>query len=337
MEKQTLPFSQKLFRALVRLLPFDFRTNYQGEMEGVFQEQQREVEERGGLLGALKLWKETIVGIFTTAPREHWQILTSDCGYAIRMMKKNPGFTAVAILTLALGIGANTSIFSVVHAVLLRSLPYPQANQLIFIRQQEKKLGIEDLSFSVKEIDDYRSQNRTLSGLVEYHAMSFTLFGHGDPERVRTGVVSANYFDMFGVQPLLGRTFLPEDDKLGAPPVLVLSYEYWKNDFGSDPGIVGKTFEMNDKVHTVVGVLPPVPQYPNENDVYMPTSACPFRSSKAHLDNRDMRMMEVFGRLKPGVTVAQANADVSTIAAGLKGSYPKSYPENVGFTSVAAP
>ncbi|HLZ50341.1 MAG TPA: ABC transporter permease [Candidatus Acidoferrum sp.] len=337
MEKQTLPFSQKLFRALVRLLPFDFRTNYQGEMEGVFQEQQREVEERGGLLGALKLWKETIVGIFTTAPREHWQILTSDCGYAFRMMRKNPGFTAIAILTLALGIGANTSIFSVVHAVLLRSLPYPQANQLIFIRQQEKKLGIEDLSFSVKEIDDYRSQNRTLSGLVEYHAMSFTLFGHGDPERVRTGVVSSNYFDMFGVQPLLGRTFLPEDDKLGAPPVLVLSYEYWKNDFGSDSGIVGKTFEMNDKVHTVVGVLPPVPQYPNENDVYMPTSACPFRSSKAHLHNRDMRMMEVFGRLKPGVTVTQASADVSAIAAGLKASYPKSYPENVGFTSVAAP
>jgi putative ABC transport system permease protein len=337
MEKQTLSFSQKLFRALVRVLPFDFRMNYEGEMEGVFREQQREVEERGGFLEALKLWKETIVGIFTTAPREHWQILTSDCGYALRMMRKNAGFTAVAILTLALGIGANTAIFSVVHSVLLRSLPYPQANQLIFIRQQEKKLGIEDLSFSVKEIEDYRAQNRTLSGLVEFHAMSFTLFGHGDPERVRTGVVSANYFELFGVQPLLGRTFLPEDEKLGAPPVLVLSYEYWKNDFGSDPEIVGKTFEMNDKVHTVVGVLPPVPQYPNENDVYMPTSACPFRSSKMHLENRDMRMMEVFGRLKPGVTVAQANADISTISAGLKSAYPKSYPDNVGFTSVAAP
>jgi putative ABC transport system permease protein len=337
MAKETLPFSQKLFRALVRLLPFDFRTNYEGEMEGVFREQQREAEERGGLLGALKLWKETIVGIFTTAPREHWQILTSDCGYAFRMMRKNPGFTAVAILTLALGIGANTAIFSVVHSVLLRPLPYPQGQQLVFIRQQETKLGIPDMSFSVKEIEDYRAQNRTLSGLVEYHAMSFTLFGHGDPERVRTGVVSANYFDLFGVQPLLGRTFLPDDDKPGAPPVLLLSYEYWKNNFGSDPGIVGKTFEMNDKVHTVVGVLPPVPQYPNENDVYMSTSACPFRSNKMHLEDRDMRMMEVFGRLKPGVTVAQANADVSTIAAGLKAAYPKSYPENVGFTSSAAP
>jgi putative ABC transport system permease protein len=337
MGKETLPFSQRLFRVLVRVLPFDFRTNYEGEMEGVFREQHREVEERGGILGALKLWMETIVGIFTTAPREHWQILTSDCRYAFRMMGKNPGFTAVAVLTLALGIGANTAIFSVVHSVLLRSLPYPQGQQLILIYQQEKKLGIEDWGFSVKEIADYRAQNRTLSGLVEYHAMSFTLFGHGDPERVRTGVVSANYFDLFGVQPLLGRTFLPDDEKLGAPPVLLLSYEYWKNNFGSDPGIVGKTFDMNDKVHTVVGVLPPVPQYPNENDVYMATSACPFRSSKMHLEDRDMRMMEVFGRMKPGVTVAQASADAATIAAGFKAAYPKSYPEYIGFTARATP
>jgi predicted permease len=337
MEKQRLSFSQRLFRVLVRLLPFDFRINYEGEMEGVFREQQREAEDHGGFLGALRLWKETISGIFTTAPREHWQILVSDCGYATRMMRKNLGFTAIAVLTLALGIGANTAIFSVVHSVLLRPLPYPQGQQLIFLRQQENKLGIDDLAFSVKEIEDYRAQNRTLSGLVEYHAMSFTLFGHGDPERVRTGVVSANYFGLFGVQPLLGRTFLPDDEKLGAPPVLLLSYEYWKNNFGSEPAIVGKTFEMNDKVHTVVGVLPPVPQYPNENDVYMPTSACPFRSNKMHLEDRDMRMMEVFGRLKPGVTVAQASADAAAIASGLKAAYPKSYPENTGFTSSATP
>lgn len=335
MEKLT--FSQKLFRALMRVLPFDFRANYEGEMEAVFREQRHEAEGRGGFFEAAKLWKETIFGIFTTAPREHWQILTSDCGYAWRVMRKNLGFTLAAVLTLALGIGANTAIFSVVRAVLLKPLPYPDGQQLILIRQQEKKIGVEDLSFSVKEIADYRAQNRTLSGLVEYHAMSFTLFGHGDPERVRTGVVSANYFDLFGVKPLLGRTFLADDDKLGAPPVLVLSYEYWKNNFGSDPEIVGKTFEMNDKVHTVVGVLPPVPQYPNENDVYMPTSACPFRSGKMHLENRDMRMMEVFGRMKPGVTSAQASADASAIAAGLQVAYPKSYPENVGFTSSAAP
>lgn len=334
MEK--LPFSQRLFRTLARVLPFDFRTNYQGEMEGVFQEQQREIEERGGFLDAVKLWKETIIGIFTTAPREHWQILSSDVGYAVRVMRKNPGFTLIAILTLALGIGANTAIFSVVHAVLLRPLPYPDGQQLIFVKQQEPKLGVDDLGFSVQEINDFRGQNRTLSGLVEYHGMAFTLFGHGDPDRVRTGVVSHDYFDLFGIKPLLGRTFLPDDDKLGAPAVLVLSFEYWKTRFGSDPDIVGKTFEMNDRVHTVVGVLPPVPQYPNENDVYMPTSACPWRSNKAHLEMRDMRMMEVFGRMKPGVTVAQASADMSSIAAGLKAAYPKFYPENSGYGSATA-
>ena len=334
MEK--LPLPQRLFRTLVRVLPFDFRTNYEGEMEGVYWAQHREVEQRGGFLDALQLWKETIFGIFTTAPREHWQILTSDCAYAFRMMRKNLGFTLVAILTLALGIGANTAIFSVVHAVLLKPLPYPDGQQLIFVRQQEPKLGVEDLAFSVVEIEDYRKQNRSLSGLVEYHGMAFTLFGHGDPDRVRTGVVSANYFDLFGIKPLLGRTFLPDDDRLGAPAVLVLSYEYWKNNFGSDPEIVGKIFEMNDKVHTVVGVLPPVPQYPNENDVYMPTSACPWRSNKAHLEMRDMRMMEVFGRMKPGITVAQASADISAISAGLKATYPKFYPDNSGYGSVTS-
>ena len=337
MPQQNLPFSQKLFRALVRLLPFDFRTNYEGEMEAVFHAQQREAEERGGLLGALRLWKETISGIFTTAPREHWQILRSDCSYAFRMMHRNPGFTVIAILTLALGIGANTAIFSVVHSVLLRALPYPNGDQLVFLRQMEKNVGQSDLGFSVPEIMDYRAQNRTLAGLVEYHNMNFTLFGHGDPERVRTGVVSSNYFDLFGVSPLLGRTFLADDEKTGAPPVLVLSYEYWKNNFGADPTIVGKTFEMNDKVHTVVGVLPPVPQYPNENDVYMPTSACPFRGNQRHMEGRDMRMMEVFGRLKPGVTVAQANADIAAISAGLKAAYPKFYPEDVGFASATTP
>src|ERR1700689_5512377 len=142
---------------------------------------------------------------------------------------------------------------------------------------------------------------------------------------------------MYGVKPLLGRTFEPADERTGAPPVLVLSYEYWKNNFGADAGIIGKTFELNDKVHTVIGVLPPVPQYPDENNVYMPTSACPFRSSPKMSENRDMRMMEVFGRLKPGVTLPQARADLATIAGRLKAEYPKSYPESIGYGATASP
>ncbi len=336
MPKQEGSLSQKFFQVLVRALPFDFRANYGREMESVFQEQHREAEKSGGPLDFLKLWAETLAGIFTTAPREHWEILKNDCSYAFRMMQKNPGFTAIAVLTLALGIGANTAIFSVVHAVLLRPLPYPDGQQLVFIRQQALRTGVQSIRFSVHEIQDYREQNKTLSGLVEYHNMSFILYGHGDPDRIRTGVVSANYFHLFGIQALLGRTFVADDDNIGAPPVLILSYEYWKNECGGDPAIVGKTFELNDKVHTVVGVLPPVPQYPNENDVYMPTSACPFRSAKALIENRDGRMMDVFGRVKPGVSVAEARADLSMIAGRLKLEYPKAYPDKLGYTADAS-
>jgi len=332
-----ISLSQRVFRALLRALPADFRANFGHEMEGVFAEQKRDVDERGGPLDFLRLWWETLSGIFHTAPREHWDILKQDCSYACRMMRKNAGFATIAVLTLALGIGANTAIFSVVHAVLLRPLPYPQGQQLVFIRQQAQREGIDDIGFSAHEIQDDREQNRTLSGVAEYHNMSFILFGHGDPDRVRAAVVSANYFDLFGVKPLLGRTFLPDDDTLGAPPVLILSYDYWKTNFGSDPGIVGKTFEMNDKVHTVVGVLPPVPQYPVESDVYMPTAACPFRSSKTFIENRDLRMMEAFGRVKPGVTIGEARADLATISDRLKSEYPKSYPEQMGYAAVTSP
>ncbi len=335
--RSNLSLSQKVFRGLLRALPADFRANFGHEMEGVFAEQKRDVDERGGPLDFLRLWWETLSGIFHTAPREHWDILKQDCNYAFRMMRKNIGFATIAVLTLALGIGANTAIFSVVYAVLMRPLPYPQGQQLIFIRQQAQREGIDDIGFSAHEIQDYREQNRMLSGVVEYHNMSFILFGHGDPDRVRAAVVSANYFELFGVKPLLGRTFLPDDDTLGAPPVLIISYDYWKTNFGSDPDIVGKTFEMNDKVHTVVGVLPPVPQYPVESDVYMPTSACPFRSSKKFIENRDLRMMEAFGRAKPGVTIGEARADLATISDRLKSEYPKSYPEQMGYAAVTSP
>jgi putative ABC transport system permease protein len=335
--RPNLSSSQKLFRILLRAFPFDFRANFGHEMEGVFVDQKRELDEQGGLGGLLRLWEETLVGIFRTAPREHWDILRQDCAYAIRMMRKNVGFAVIAVLTLALGIGANTAIFSVVHAVLLRPLPYPEGQQLVFIRQQAQREGIGDIAFSVHEIQDYREQNRTLSGLVEYHNMSFILFGHGDPDRVRAAVVSANYFDLFGVKPLLGRTFLPDDDTLGAPPVLILSYDYWRTTFGSDPEIVGKTFELNDKVHTVVGVLPPVPQYPVESDVYMPTSACPFRSAKAFIENRDSRMMEAFARVKPAVSIAEARADLAAISDRLRSEYPKSYPQRMGYGVETSP
>jgi len=230
-------------------------------METVFQEQHKEAGRLDGAAGVLRLWWETIAGIFRTAPGEHLAMFRQDAGFALRMMRKNPGYTLAAILTLGLGIGANSAIFSVVNAVLLKPLPYEHGESLVTLHQQAPRAGMLNQPFSVAEINDYRTQSHSLDGLVEYHNMNFILLGRSEPERVETGVVSWNYFDVFGVKPLFGRAFRPEDEHPGASAVLMLSYEYWIRSFGGDPTVVNKTFTMNDRPHTVVGILSPVPQY----------------------------------------------------------------------------
>jgi predicted permease len=263
--------------------------------------------------------------------------LLQDVRYGARILLRNPGFTAVAVLTLGLGIGANTAIFSVIYGVLMKPLPYRDGNQLVIVQQQAPLAGVNNVPFSVKEIQDYREQNQTLNDVVEHHTMSFTLLGGQEPQRVQTGVVSANFFDVLGVKPLLGRTFVDADEQHGADAVLVLSYQYWRGSHGGDPDIVGRVFQMNNRPHTVIGVLPSIPQYPNEQDVYMPTTQCPARASEQFKANRNARMMSVFGRLKPDVPVDQAQADLSTLAGNLQKQYPDSYPANRGYaTSVVS-
>ncbi len=328
------PIADRLYRALLRLFPFDFRSEFESEMEQTFREQRHYAKLRKGTLGLLALWWETIAGIFSTAPAEHLSMLRLDASYALRMMRKNLGYTAVAIVTLAMGIGVNTAIVSVIDAVLLKPLPYQQGDQLVMLHKRAEKAGM-NVGFSVPEIDDYRNQSGSLSELVEYHGMAFTLFSKTEATRVRTGVVSDGFFRVFGVKPILGRDLTAADDQPGAPAVLLLSYEYWKKHTGGDPNIVGKTFEMNDRVHTVIGVLPPVPQYPNENDVYMPTSACPFRSNPKTIADRQGRLLNLFGRLKPGVTVEHCKADLSLISSRLARQYPDAYPKEMAFTSTS--
>src|ERR1700730_6124680 len=218
-----------------------------------------------------------------------------DVRYGLRVLRKNPGFSCMAIVTLALGIGVNTAIFSVVYGVLLRPLPYQHGGQLVVIHQQAARANRPDIPFSVKEILDYRSQNHTLDAVVEHHSMFFLLMGPDWAERVQTAVVSANFFDVLGVQPLLGRTFVPSDESLNAEAVLVLSYKSWQPRHGGDPHIVGKVFQMNNRPHTVIGVLPSIPEYPAASDVYMPTTQCPFRSAPGFMANRQARMMKVVG------------------------------------------
>ena len=267
-------------------------------------------------------------------------MLWQDLKFGVRSFIKTPGFTAVAVLTLALGIGANTAIFSLVYGVLLRPLPYLEGDKLVLIQQSQPLAGVDNMGVSIQELYDYREASQTVEGLVEYHGMSFTLLGGGDrePHRVKTGVVSANFFDVLGVEPLLGRTFQEGDDALGAEPVLILSHAYWQQSHGGDPGILGRAFELNDKAHTVVGVLPPIPQYPRENDVYMPTSACPFRAAgeTAMVENRRaFGGLRVFGRVERGGTLADVQAEFATLAGRMQGDHPDVYPPERGLAASA--
>jgi predicted permease len=276
--------------------------------------------------------------------RESWGMhaldtLAQDLRFAVRNLRKYPAYTAVVLLTLALGIGANTAIFSVVQAVLMRPLPYANGDRLVEVRQQATKSGVANAGVSVKEVRDYAAQTESLDALVEYHQMNFNLLGRGEASRVQTGVVSATFFDVLGVTPLLGRTFRADDDSKNAPAVLVLSYAYWKNALGGDPNVIGRTFEMNDRVHTVIGVLPPIPQFPQASppdDVFMPPSACPFRSNPQTIENRTARMLTAIGRLKPGMTLERARNDLAVVSNRLGTEYPEAYDSaHTGFTASA--
>src|SRR3954447_16172929 len=259
--------------------------------------------------------------------------IRQDFGYGLRGLGRNPGFAAVVILTLGLGIGANTAIFSVVHGVLMRPLPYKAPERLVILIQAAPKIGQDSFGFSVLDFYDFREKNRAFSSLSEYHSMWFILLGRPEPERVQTGVVSDNFFDTLGVKPLLGRLFAPGEDKPGAAPVLLLSYNFWKKNFAGDPNVVGQVFQMNDKPHTVVGVLPPLPAFPNIDQVFMAASACPFRGADRVLANRNGRIIShVFARLKDGVTPAQAQDDAQRVGAELAGVYPQNYPVGDGYT-----
>jgi predicted permease len=255
-----------------------------------------------------------------------WDTLWQDLKFGGRTLVRSPGYTAAAMLVLALGIGVNTAMFSVMRGVLFEPLPFRDGGELVLVQQSARIANVADAGVSIQELADYRARLQSIRDLVEFHSMSFVLLNQGDPDRIQAAVVSANFFDMLGIRPLLGRTFVDEDDDIGAEAVLVLSHDYWKTKFGGDESVVGRVLEMNNRPHTVVGVLPAFPQYPVESDVYMSTSACPFRaqsetSPSPIAGHRSFAALRVFGRLAPGATVERAAAEVATVAEGFNQPY----------------
>jgi predicted permease len=263
------------------------------------------------------------------------ETVAQDVRYGLRGLRKQAGYALAVIITMALGIGANTAIFSVVNAVVLQPLPYSRGEDLMLLSQT--RTGIDNAGFSLTDIDDIRRISSTLDAVVEYHNMYFILLGGEEPERVATGVVSWDYFQTLGVKPVLGRTFRASDDGHDVPGTLILSHEYWQRAFRGDPNVLGRVVEMNDRRHTIVGILPDVPMYPEANDVYMPRSSCPFRMNTSEGERRGGGMASALGRRRPGQSLAQAQADLAAVGRQLQATHPEDYRADRNYALVGTP
>jgi putative ABC transport system permease protein len=243
--------------------------------------------------------------------------------FAFRQLLKNPGFTAVAVLTLALGIGANTAIFSVVNAVLLRSLPYKDPEQLVRVYQTSAKRSVVFGPVSPPDFDDWREQNKAFEKIASYWSFSSNLTGKGDPDAIPVTYVSPEFFETLGAESARGRILLPEENRRGsAHPVAVLSHGFWQRRFGSDANVVGQTFTLDRKTYTVVGVMPPGFDYPSpDTAVWMPIGLI---GEDAVPRRRGFGWMEVVARLKPGISIGQAQAEMNAITERLAKQYPES-------------
>jgi predicted permease len=245
--------------------------------------------------------------------------LLQDLHYATRMLIKSPSFAAIAILTLALGIGANTVLFSVVNGVLLNPLPYPHSGQLVAL--YGKTTGFDRAPISYPNFLDWQRDTQTLSSMALYHNEDYNFTGRDEAERVSGYMVSADFFSTLGVKPLLGRTFRPEDDQVGVAPVAILGGGFWEREFGASPDIVGKSITLNGTSYTIVGVVPStLTFYSQHRDVYTPIGQW---NDPTFRDRRIVYSSGMIGRLKPGVTVAQGQADVENIAQNLAVAYPQ--------------
>ena len=253
-----------------------------------------------------------------------------DARYAWRMLRKNPGFTAVAVLTLALGIGANTAIFSVVYAVLLKPLPYAHPEQLVTAFQANTEEGVPEDGVSYPNFEEWRAQNHVFSELAGITAHQLTLTGRGEPSVVDTSVVTPEHFALLDVKPLHGRVFFPAEGKQGAPPVVIISENLWRGTLGADPRILGSSIILDKRPFTVVGIMPAgfrSPFIETKQEVWIPLVQDPLFGS--WMARRAGHWLPVFGRLKPGVSIAQAQAEMDAISDRLAREFPA---ENKGWT-----
>src|SRR5919205_3979032 len=239
--------------------------------------------------------------------------IVKDIRFGLRSLAKRPAFTAIAVITLALGIGANSAIFSVVNAVLLRPLPFKDPERLITVWERRANSGSANLPLSGHEYEAFKEHGNSFEALTLFQPNGFNLTGHGDPLMVDVGEVSTDYFAVIGVPPLLGRTFAPGEDEQGGARVVVLGHKLWSKRFGSDPNVVNQTVRLNDQSYTVIGVMPALELVP---DVLVPIDL------RGELRKVGKHSHQVFGRLKPGITIEQAQSELAHAAQQLEQEFP---------------
>jgi putative ABC transport system permease protein len=257
-----------------------------------------------------------------------------DLRVAAHSLIRTPGLSIAVVLTLALGIGANAAIFTLVRGVLLKPLVNRGENRLIYIRQSAPGIGDENVTFSVPELQDLRASVKTLSEFGDFSAMDFTMIGLGEPRSIQGGVVGGNYFDVMGLRPVLGRLIGPQDDGAKAAGVVVLTYRFWANSLHKDPSVIGKTVRLGsigDRSATVIGVLEPCVPYPQDTEIISNLVTSPHHLSATMVTGRIHRMTELFGRLAPGATLDQARAELNSVYSAMKKDHPEAYSKEADF------
>jgi putative ABC transport system permease protein len=316
--------AERMFRRLLRLFPAEFRGDFGDEMAETFDQQRRDTLQHGGSMGLARLWWDTVRGIATTAPREHWDLFRQDIRYGLRNLRRNPGFTAVAVAALAVGIGANTSVFTIVNGVLLSALPFDRPDRLVLMYEQVPGVPMR-FDFSAPDFDIVRDTARSFAGMAAYRSVTYELSGIAAPERINAARVSPALFPVLGVAPSLGRALTDEDDRTGRK-VALLGGGLWSRAFGRDPTIVGRTITLDREPYTVVGVMPDRFEFPLRGPesnaepaaLYVPIAFTPGeRQAFGSMYNNT-----VVARLQPQVTIERARAEIEAVTRVLAERYP---------------
>ncbi len=249
---------------------------------------------------------------------------------AVRSLLRTKALGATVVVTLALGIGANAAIFSVVRGVLLRPLVNRGEDRLVYIRQSAPGVGLDNMTFSVPEIADFKARSTTIAAFGDFSTIEFTMLGFGEPRLVRAGVVNGSFFEVMGLRPVLGRLLNPTDDGPGAAPAAVLTHRFWTGPLHSDPKVIGKPIGLGPVTATIVGVLEPSVPYPADTEIIANVVTSPHHLGATMTTDREHRMTELFGRLAPGATFEGARADLIAAHDAMRREHPEAYSQNTG-------